>query len=155
MRRICLLTAGLILLVFLSGCKGGDDKNIFGVYTFDEVSYLSLLSSATKESVNRQMEGSKYTINEDLFKIESTEYTVEYTSPKYVKEKIPNESSVFSDVHTFIGNDVDYQYTIYDQDGNKTMLRLYVSSDCLWISKYNDNTKNGSEVIMYIYRLSK
>ena len=35
------------------------------------------------------------------------------------------------------------------------MWRLYVSSDCLWIGKYNDNTKNGSEVIMYIYRLSK
>lgn len=155
MRRIWMLTAGLILLVFLSGCSSEGEQNIFGVYTFEEVSYLSPLSSATKDYVNSQMEESKYTIKEDLFKIESTSYTVEFSSPKYVKEEISGKSSVLSDVYTFIGSDVDYQYTIYDKDGNKTKWRLYVSSDCLWIGTYNDNTVNGSEVIMDIYRLSK
>jgi len=155
MRRIWMLTAGLILLVLLSGCSSGDEQNIFGVYTFKEVSYLSPLSSATKDYMNSQMEESKYTIKEDLFKIESTSYTVEFSSPKYEKEEISGEPSVLSDVDTFIGSDVDYQYTIYDKDGNKTKWRLYVSSDCLWIGTYVDNTADGSEIIMDIYRLSK
>lgn len=152
MRKILVLTTALILLVFQSGCSSESEQSIFGKYSFEEVSYLSPLSSATKDFVNSQMEGSKYTIKEDLFKIESTGYTVEYDSPKYVKEEIPDESTIFSDVYTFIGSDVDYQYTIYDKYGNKTRWRLYVSSDSLWIGNY---TKDGSEVIMYIYKLLK
>ncbi|CAK7029576.1 hypothetical protein [Tissierella sp.] len=102
------------------------------------------------------MEDTKYTIQADLFKIQSTDYTVEFNSPKYVKEKIQNNTSVLSyDIDTLIGSDVDYQYTIYDKDGNKAKWRLYVSSDCLWIGTYVDNTANGSEIIMDIYKLSK
>lgn len=155
MRKILMLILGLMLLVFLSGCSSGGEQNIYGVYTFEEVSYLSPLSSATKDYVNRQMEETKYTIKEALFKIESTDYTVEFSSPKYAKEEISNESSVLADVYTFIGSDVDHQYTIYDKDGNKTNRRLYVSSDFLWIGTYVDNTADGSEIIMDIYRLSK
>lgn len=154
MRRMLMLTVGLMVLVFLSGCSNGCEQSIYGVYTFEEVSYLSPLSSATKDYVNSQMEETKYTIKKTLFKIESTNYTVEFSSPKYVKEEISNESSVLMDVYTFIGSDVDYQYTIYDKDGNKTKWRVYVSSDCLWISTYVDNTSDGSEIIMDIYRLS-
>lgn len=155
MKRVLILTAVLVSIVFLVACSSESEKNFYDVYTFDEVSYLSLLSSSTKDYVNNQMQGAKYTIKEDLFKVESTDYIVEFTSPKYVKEEISKESSILSDVYTFIGSDVDYQYTIYDKDGNKTKWRLYVSSDSLWIGTYNDNTADGSEVIMYIYRLSK
>ncbi len=154
MRRILMLTAALVLLVLLSGCSSEGEQNIYGVYTFEEVSYLSPLSSTTKDYVNSQMEEAKYTIKKDLFKIESTDYTVEFSSPNYVKEEISGELSVLSDVYTFIGKDVDYQYTIYDKDGHKTKWRLYISSDCLWIGTYVDNTADGSEIIMDIYRLS-
>lgn len=149
-----MLTTVLFLLVFLSGCSRVNEQDFFGLYTFKEVSYLSPLSSATKDSVNKQMKGSKYTIKENLFKIESTGYTVEYSSPKYVKEEIPEESTLFSDVYSFLGKDVEYQYTIYNEYENKTMWRLYVSSDSVWIAKYSD-TPGGSEIIMYIYKLSR
>jgi len=36
-----------------------------------------------------------------------------------------------------------------------TKWRSYVSSDCLWIGTYVDNTADGSEIIMDIYKLSK
>ena len=96
-----------------------------------------------------------YTIKEDLFKVESTNRTIEFVSPKYIKEEISREASVLSDVYTFIGTDVDYQYTIYDEDGVKTNWRLYVSSDSIWIGTYVDNTADGSEIVMYICKLSK
>lgn len=155
MKRIPVLTAALLLSVFLSGCAGKGGESIFGVYKFKEVSYLSPLSSSTAEFLNEKMKGSKYTINEDLFKIETPGHTVEYSSPEYVKEDIPDEVTFLSDVYSFIGKDVEYQYTIHDKNGIETMWRLYVSKDCLWIANYTDNTKNGSEIIMYIYKLSK
>lgn len=131
------------------------EQTIYGTYTFEEVSYLSPLSSSNKDYVNDQMKGTKYNIEEDLFKIESTSYTEEVSFPNYVKEEIPSDPSIFSDVYTFIGNDVDYQYTIYDKDGSRTKWRLYISSDSLWVGTYVDNTASGSEIIMNIYKLSK
>lgn len=71
MKRIPVLTAALLLSVFLSGCAGKGGESIFGVYKFKEVSYLSPLSSSTSEFLNEKMKGSKYTIKEDLFKIET------------------------------------------------------------------------------------
>ncbi|WP_201259620.1 hypothetical protein ACF3M2_03230 [Tissierella carlieri] len=155
-KRTLIIIMGLILLVYLSGCSNKDKDNIYGTYKFEKVSYLTPLSSSTIDFVNEQMEDTKYTIQADLFKIQSTDYTVEFNSPKYVKEKIQNNTSVLSyDIDTLIGSDVDYQYTIYDEDGDKAKWRLYVSSDCLWVGTYVDNTANGSEIIMDIYKLSK
>ncbi len=154
MKNLFILIIILVSLVFLFGCSSSD-QSIYGTYTFDEVSYLSALSSSTKDYVNSQRKGTKYIITEDLFKIDSTDYTFELSSPEYVKEEIPSDPSILSDVHTFIGNYVDYQYTIFDNDGSRTKWRLYVSSDNLWICTYIDNTADGSEVIMDIYKLSK
>lgn len=155
MKRVFIIIAGLISLVCLSCCSNSNKQDFYGTYTFKEVSYLSGLSSSSIGYINEQMAGAKYTIEADLFKIESSENTFEISSPNYVKEEIQSDSSPLSDVHTLIGNQVKYQYTIYNKDKNKTNWRLYVSSDCLWAATYIDNTANGSEVIMKIYKLSK
>jgi len=152
MKRILILS--LILLVFISACSSENNDDFFGDYVFEEVSYLSPLLSSTKDFVSNQMEGTKFLIREDLFKIESKDYIEEYSSPKYVKEEISEDSSLLSDVYNLIASDLDYQYTILDKNENKTYWRLYVSSNNLWIAKYNDRTKNGSEIIMYVYKLS-
>jgi len=100
------------------------------------------------------MAGTTYIIEENLFKIESADSIVEISSPNYVKEEIQGNLSALYDKDTIDGNKVEYQYTIYDKEGNKTNLRLYVSSDYLWVAFYVDNTANGSEIIMYIYKLT-
>jgi hypothetical protein len=145
----------LILLLCLSGCSNKDKQAFYGTYTFDKVSYLSPLSSSTIGFVNEYFKGSKYTIETDLFKIETPDSTFEIKSPNYVKETIPDDINELSNVRSFIGNDeVEYQYTIYNNDGNKTYWRLYISSDCVWIARYQDNLANGSDIIMNIYKLS-
>lgn len=93
------------------------------------------------------MAGTKYTIEADLFKIESAVDTFEISSPNYIKEDIKGDSSPLPDVK--------YQYTIHDRDDGKSNLRLYASSDCLYVASYVDNTADGSEIIMSIYKLSK
>ena len=155
MKRIFMFIAVLILLFCSSCSKNGDKQGFYGIYTFEEVSYLSLLSSSTIDYVNERMVGTKYTIEADLFKIETSDDTVEINSPDYVKEEIKNSLPVPSDVYASISDDIKYQYTIYKKDGAKTNWRLYVSPENVWIGSYVDNTANGSEIIMYIYKLSK
>jgi len=156
MKKIGALVIGLILLAFLSSCNREDEQNIYGVYEFEEISYLSSAISATKEYVESHIEGTRCTIKEDLFKIEFPGETIEFSSPKYIKEEIFDEASTLSEIYTFIDSDADYQYTIYDKDGNNTNWILYVSSDKIWIIKtYIDNTADGSERIIYVFKLSK
>ena len=154
MKRVFLLVTVLLLLLCLSGCRNKDKQAFYGVYTFDKVSYLSPLSSSTIDFVNEHFKGSKYTLKKDLFKIETPDSTFEIKSPNYVKEEISDDINELSNVRSFIGNEVKYQYAIYNYDGSKTHWRLYISSNCLWITLYQDNTAKGSEIIMYIYKLS-
>jgi hypothetical protein len=155
MKTVFILISGLVLLFCLSCSRNSDKQDFYGTYTFEEVSCLSPLSSSTIDYMNERMTGTKYTIEADLFKIETADNTVEISTPSYIKEEIQNDLSILSDVNTSIGDEVKYQYTIYKKDGNKTNLRLYVSSDNMCIGSYVDNTANGSEIIMYIFKLSK
>ncbi|MDF2592824.1 MAG: hypothetical protein K0S75_2290 [Clostridia bacterium] len=157
--KVMTTLVSIILMFTLFGCSNdrinstsNESKNasFYGIYTFEEVSYLSGLSSSTIDYKNEQMAGTKYTIEANLFKIESAESTYEIKSPNYVKEEIPEDINILSDVRSYIGNEVECQYSIYP-----THWRLYVSSNGLWISSYADNTADGSEIIMDIYKLSK
>lgn len=158
-KKIILFIINLIILGSQMGCSNKDEYDFFGTYTFEEITYLSGLSSTTKDYREEQMAGTKYIINDKQFTIEntnnSTQKLVEINSPDYVREEIPDDSTIFSDVSSFIDEKIDYQYTIYEEDGNKTNRRLYVSSNNLWISSYVDNTADGSEIIMDITKVSK
>lgn len=155
MKKAFVLILGIILFGCLSCRSSSDKQNFYGTYTFNEVSYLSSLSSSSISYLSENMAETEYTIKANIFKIKSKDNTTEISSPKYVKEEIPSNVTPLSDVRAFIGNDVKCQYSIYDKDGNKTKWRLYASTDCLWIASYIDNTANGSETIMYIFKLSK
>lgn len=153
MKKILLLSA-LSLMILMVGCSDGKD-NIYGEYKLDEVSFLSPLSSSTKDSVKERMKDSTYIIQEDLFKVQSTELPVEVISPKYVKEEVDTESLAMFDTDFFRKNRIKAQYTIYDQDGIKIKSILYVSSDELWIATNINVAPNGQLVIFYIFKLSK
>jgi hypothetical protein len=154
MKKLIILIMSLTLSVSLIGCSSNDKHNFYGIYSFEEVSYLSGLSSSTIDYYADKMTGTKYTIEDNLFKIEyAGDDAVEISSPNYTKEEIPGDTDLFSDVRSFIGDEVEYQYTIYTEDGSKTGWRLYVSPENLWIASYVDNTVDGSEIIMDIMML--
>lgn len=149
-----------ISLLCLSCCSNEDKKAFYGVYTFDKVSYLPPSSSSTIDFVNEYFKGSKYTIEPDLFKIEYPDHTFEIKSPNYVEEAIPLHE--IDTVRSSIGNDnVVCQYTIYN-NGNKTNWRLYISSDCVWIALYQNESADRVVIMqgkyyinINIYKLSK
>lgn len=155
MKRSFILITGLVLLIFLYSCSKNYLDDFYGNYTFEKVIYLAPLSSCRPDYINKTAAGTKYTIKEDLFKIELKNHTVEIKSPNYMKEDVKKDDSPFSvDIHAMLGDDVKYQYDIYTKDG-KSIWRLYVSPDNLWVSSYTDNTADGSEIIFDIYKLSK
>jgi hypothetical protein len=154
MKRAFLFFAGLALLVGIIYFNNNDERNFYGKYTFEKVSYLPYFSSSTVDYEEEKMAGTKYTIEANLFKIESADNTVEINSPYFAREEIPNNVSSLCDVRSFIGNKVQTQYTVYPKGGNKTSWRLYVSKDCLWIASVAKKA-DGLEIIMYIYKLSE
>lgn len=155
MKKGFILITGLLVLIFFGGCGNKDKNDFYDTYTFKEVTYLSPLSSATKDYLNESMAETKYIIKEDLFKIESGDDTFEISSPEYVKEDVKIDESPLFDDRILQENEIKYQYDIKNKDGSKTNWRLYASSNYLWIASYVDNTANGSEIIMSIFRLSK
>ncbi|WP_139024138.1 hypothetical protein [Desulfosporosinus sp. OT] len=156
MKKAFVVIAGLIILLSSVICSNNNKqdfyRDFYGIYAFERVCYLSPFSSTTIWYLNKKMVGTKYTIKSDLFKIESNNIynSVEISSPKYEKEEIPTKVSKLADIRSFLGTKVECQYTI-----DTIHKRLFVSSDCLWIASYADNTDDGSEIIMNIYKLSK
>ena len=151
MKKLLSVVAGLLLIVGLTSCNNYL-TNFYGTYTFDKVSYLSPVSSATVDYLEEKMAGTRYTIKNDLFKIEFDDATIEIVSPTYTKEELPKLDEMV-DAACVIGNEIEYQYTIYNEDGSNSGWRLYASSDTLWVSSYVDNTADGSEIILFIYKL--
>jgi hypothetical protein len=157
MKRFVLLIVGfvsIIILIFLSFNGNADKQDFYGTYTFDELIYLTGLSSSSIDYANKTKADTKYTIEADLFKIEGKEFNIEISSPSYVKEDVQFDSSPLFDDNILQHNGFRYQYDIKDKDGNKTKWRLYVSAEYLFVAFYH-NSSYGSEVIWEIAKLSK
>ncbi len=71
------------------------------------MSYLSPLSSLTINAKNTQMIGTKYTINASIFEIESANDTFTVLSPRYVKEAVPKDLTIFADDAILIASYAD------------------------------------------------
>ena len=125
MKKLLFVVAGLLLIVGLTSCTNYT-RNFYGTYTFDKVSYLSPVSSATVDYLEEKMAGTRYTIKKDSFliefvaesEIESPSY-IYIGSPTYAKEELP-ELDEMVDAACVIGNEIEYQYTIYREDGSSS-----------------------------------
>ena len=152
MRKLFAIAVALLAALSLASCA--NRQGFFGTYTFSEVSYLSPVSSATADYMNEKMAGTKYTIKSDVFMVEFDDATVQIVSPTYRKEQIPTVYDPLADASCVIGNEIEHQYTIYDADGKNTHWRIYESPTELWISSFVDNTADGSEIILNIFKIS-
>ena len=157
MKRVVLLMVGfvsIIFLIFLSWNGDADAQDFYGTYTFDELIYLTALSSSSLDYANKTMVDTKYTIEADLFKIEGRDSNVEISSPSYAKEDVQFDISPLFDDHILQDHGIKYQYDVMDKDGNNTNWKLYVSPEGLFVASYH-NSSYGSEVIWEIAKLYK
>jgi len=162
MKKIILLALMLVLGNSLLGCSKDSDIAISGKYEFDEVMYLSPLSSSSKDYINKKNQGTVYTINKDSFEIVSSENDYEISNLIYKRKKMDddlvqsfNDSVWVSGWGTVSISEYKekYQYSIYNEENEKINLYLYSMDGELWIASYTDNTANNSEIIMSIYKL--
>lgn len=156
-RKLVSLVFGFLLIGFLFGCGSSTDVLSKHTYTFEKVSYLSPLSSSTVDYLSQGMAGMKCTITADSFKLEAMPSSIQIETPRYEKEALSYSDSPYPmvDIRSILSKEVKHQYTILDQQGRKTYWRLYFSSKLLWVAQYNDNTADGSEIIMSIYQYSR
>lgn len=154
MKKIFLFSV-LSLLIITVGCSSDGKDNIFGEYVFKEVSYLSPISSSLIDNFAERRKDTIYIIHEDLFKVESSELNIEVVSPKYVKENINLNALALFDTDFFRTNHIKSQYSILDQNGNKTRSLLFASSTELWIATNTSVAPNGQLVIFDLIKLAK
>ncbi len=150
-KKLLAVAAGLLLVVGLASCSAKAD--IYGTYTFDKVSFISPVSSLTADYLNEKLQGTEFSIEQDEFSIAFADAQIKIASPTYTKEEIPTDQDVLSDASCVIGNEIEYQYTIYNEDGDFTGWRLYASKDTLWISSYVEDFSERGEITLFIYKL--
>lgn len=129
------------------------------VFEFDELLYLSPLSSSTFDYAENRMKGTKCIITNELFELDYiNEDDYKILNPKYTEEKMTGdmirafEKSTMSQVLISEYKE-KYRYTIYDEENRKTNFYLYAMDGQLWLSSYADNTADKSEITMYLWKL--
>jgi hypothetical protein len=178
MKRFWAILFSVILLFVFPGCKDSTNSDLSpteinastgniinptdlqfsdfsGGYKFLHVSVMSALSSSTIEYQNEQMAGTTYTISNDLFEIRSKDSTFTVEKPRYEASGLSNiekDHALNQDIRTFVTTfDVDEQYTILKANGDKAYYKIYTSSkdpDQIWLADYNDNTQDGTEILV-------
>ena len=128
-------------------------SDFYGNYIFEEVSVVSPLSSSTFDGKNEQKEGNTYIFSENLFEISGKDFEFSVLNPKYEACGLPEEDDVINKGVNQIAAiyRIDAQYRILTEDGEQTHLKVYISSvypDRIWIADYNDNTADGTEILV-------
>ena len=154
MKKLLIVIIVLGLLISITGCDSNKIEDIYGTYTFVEVSYLSAFSSSSISRENEEMKGMEFVIEADRF-IGGTKFNpYDLSSPEYRKEKVFVKYSTIDAIRSISYINPKCQYSIYMKSGTATLYRLYVSSGDLWIASYG-LTGIGTEFISYIYKLKK
>lgn len=115
MKKLLVCTILFTIIFHITGCSTNLNDNFYGDYTFNEVMYLSPLSSATKDSINDRMDKTRYTIKAESFKVEGSEYTFEISSPKYIEDDEKYDSPLLFGLDDFLDG-VDHKYIVLDEN---------------------------------------
>lgn len=160
MKRKILFIIVTLLATLILGCNNTKRGEIYGKYKFNDVIYLSSLSSSSIDYIKDNMLKAEYNIEKDNFKIISNEVNYEISKPIYKKKKMNEDmekafsESVLNAVSIKSYKD-KYQYTILNSENVKTNFYIYSLDDEVWIGYYVDNTADNSDILMYIYKLEK
>lgn len=131
-----------------------------GTYGFDQLLYLSPLSSSTFDYAENQMKGTQFTIGKELFEIDfpkGDNYKLEdpvYTKAEMTADMIQAfENSTMGKVSISEYKE-KYRYDIYTKDNQKTNYCIYIMDNQLWLASYADNTADKSEITMNLWKLN-
>jgi hypothetical protein len=146
---------GIILLANLITPGLSPMSAYFDRYSFAEVQILSGLSSSTIDYMNEQKSNNTYTISAELFEIRGADHTITFAKPVYQPCPLPKGSEVLlagTGFETWMAQyKIDAAYKVLTADGDQVYRKIFTSSaypDYVWLADYNDNTANGSEIVV-------
>lgn len=156
MKYVKVLIPILILAFTFLGCSSKNE--LYGEYEFDELVFLSPLSSASADYLTELMEGTQYKFEKDSFQIITSDHTYEVKDPIYTRIKMDEELVKAFEDSTFSMMSIDeykdkYQYFISSEGNDKVNYYLYSMDGELWIASYVDNTASGLSILMNIVKL--
>lgn len=128
-------------------------------FGFDGLLYLSHLSSSTFDYAESRMEGANFIIGGDRFEIDYTgQEDYEITQPVYVRKKMAGDMIMAFEKSTMNTVSVSeykgkHRFDIFTEENQKTNFCLYAMDKQLWLASYANNTADGSEITMYIWKL--
>ena len=100
-------------------------------------------------------------IGADHFSIDNAKEKVPYevTNPIYVKSELTEKMAADFEESTFgkisvADYSVKHRYKIMTEDNQSTNYCFYVMDSELWLATYADNTADGSEITMALWKLN-
>ena len=157
-KRVIGFLIGILLLFTVISGFADNGSDVYGNYEYQDLIFLSLLSSSTWDYHQEQMQHTRVTIECDLFSVADGSFRI--VNPTYEKHEMDRaQMDAFKRALWMTDESVpispDFRYVVLDADGNKAGYYLYASGSSLWVAKYVDNTNDNQDVITYIYSLEK
>jgi beta-lactamase regulating signal transducer with metallopeptidase domain len=139
----------------------GENERTEATYGFEKLLYLSPLSSSMFEFAENRMKEAQCSIGADHFSIDNPKEKEHYevTNPIYVKSELTEKMAADFEESTFgkisvADYSVKQRYKIRTEGNKNTNYCLYVMDNELWLASYTDNTADGSEITMALWKLS-
>jgi hypothetical protein len=139
----------------------GESQWAEATYRFETLLYLSPLSSATLDYAESRMKDAQCIIGTDQFSIDNPNENNYYkiADPIYVKSEFTEQMAADFVKSTFQKISIEnykekYRYNIFTGDNKNTNYSFYLMDDELWLASYVDNTADGSEIIMTLWKLN-
>lgn len=155
-----ILGALLMSALFLFGCNTvtpgptePKQDGFYGNYQLEEVVYISPLSSASKEYLEKLLDNAVYTISEDEFTIRFDEKVVEIPNPAYLSEPVDVSDMPFmEEVDPGFGDKVLEQYTV-QTGADPAYYKLYITADGLYLANYTISSTNDEISFIQVDKL--
>lgn len=140
--RIPGILATALLVSLLSGCAKSSLP--VGEYTFGDVAYMGLISSATREYMVETKSGTEYSIQDDSLRVSGRGDETAYSNITYKRERLTDkliakhyESDEFQPLAGFFAPYTRrYRFSLYDEYGEQIHTYIFLLDGEVFISRF-------------------
>ena len=141
-RRVLGILAIALLAGLRSGC--GDRSLPVGEYTFGDVVYVGLVSSATRDYMIETKSGTEYGIQEDSLRISGRDNETTYSNITYKRQKLTNrliQKNYATDEVPPLADFFDpytrrYRFSLFDENEEQINYYIFLMDDEVFISRF-------------------
>ena len=143
-RSMALIVVMTILTSLLSGCNSHSIP--VGNYMFEDVAYVGLISSATRDYLVETKSGTEYIIGEDYLTIKSKDNETTFSNISFEKQEMTDdlieenysiEKEPITDLFSQYKN--RYRYSLFDESGEQIYYYIFLLDKDIFICQFAKN----------------